>query len=264
VLYCRFGDSLKAVENVLCFAALGGSEDLSQNTIVKSIPSPVRLSLNIRNIDALFPGFESGDFAVLSGASAALASLLCVRAQLPNQLGGLGTNVVYVDGGNTFRLYRISRIAQFHQMNPREVLERIYISRAFTAYQMASLVLDKVKEAVVKFNAKLLIVSDIAGLFLDEDILEDEAKRVFSQVTVWLSKFAKENQLTVLATCPPHEPSRRNAFLHTVICGRANIVLSVRRDKYGKELVLEKHPHLCLGHAEFPSDKFTLRDFMEA
>jgi hypothetical protein len=239
---------------------------LSQNTVVKSIPSQVRLLLNIRNIDELFPGFETGDFAVLSGTSAVLplASLLCVRAQLPNQLGGLGTNVVFIDGGNTFRLYRISRIAQFHQMNPRQVLERIYISRAFTAYQMASLILEKLKEAANRFSAKLLIISDIAGLFLDEDILEEEAKRVFNQVAAYLSSFARENQLIIVATYPPHEPSRRNAFLHTLTCGKANVVLSARPAKYCQELFLEKHPHLCLGRAEFPSDKLTLAEFMEA
>ena len=93
------------------------------------------LALNMRNVNQLFSGFASGDFAVLHGSPsvASLASLLCVRALLPPQLGGLGSSVVFVDGGNKFRLYQIARLAQLQRLNPKEALERVYVSRAFTA-----------------------------------------------------------------------------------------------------------------------------------
>jgi hypothetical protein len=214
----------------------------------------------------MFPGFTTGDFAMLYGTSAVLplSSLLCVRAQLPNQLGGLGTNVIFVDGGNTFRLYQISRIAQLHQLDPKQVLKRIYISRAFTAYQMTSIIFERLKETIDKYNAKLVVISDIAGLYLDKDIPAQEAKRVFSQLTAYISKFAEENQLIILAIYPPHYRSRRNTFLNALICGRANIVISIKPAKYGQNFILEKHPHLMLGHAEFPSENLTLIDFMES
>jgi hypothetical protein len=220
----------------------------------------------MRNINQLFPGFAVGDFAVLYGSPSvlSLASLLCVRAQLPNQLGGLGSDVIFVDGGNTFRLYQVARLAQLHQLNPKEVLERIYISRAFTAYQMTALIMEKLKETVKRYDAKLVVISDIAGFFLDRDIPDEKARRVFSQVTVYLSTFAKENQLILIATYPPHQDTRRNTFLHTLTCGRANVVISLRQTKYDRELVLEKHPRYVLGSAEFPSENLTLTEFMEA
>jgi hypothetical protein len=219
----------------------------------------------MRNINQLFPGFAVGDFAVLYGSPSvlSLASLLCVRAQLPNQLGGLGSDVIFVDGGNTFRLYQVARLAQLHQLNPKEVLERIYISRAFTAYQMTALIMEKLKETVKRYDAKLVIISDIAGFFLDRDIPDEEARRVFSQVTAYLSTFAKENQLILIATYPPHQDTRRNNYLHTLTCGRANVVISLRQTKYNRELVLEKHPRYVLGSAEFPSENLTLTEFME-
>jgi hypothetical protein len=219
----------------------------------------------MRNINQLFPSFTVGDFAVLYGSPSvlSLSSLLCVRAQLPNQLGGLGSDVIFVDGGNTFRLYQVARLAQLHQLNPKEVLERIYISRAFTAYQMTSLIMEKLKETVKRHDAKLVVISDIAGFFLDKDIPDEEARRVFSQVTVYLSTFAKENQLILIATYPPHQDTRRNNYLHTLTCGRANVVISLRQTKYNRELVLEKHPRYVLGSAEFPSENLTLTEFME-
>lgn len=109
-----------------------------------------------------FQGFETGDFAVLHGMAAVLplSLLLCVRAQLPSQLGGLGTDVVFIDGGNTFRLYKISRLAQIHQLNPRSVLERIHIARAFTAYQTALLIMGKMagtQRMIYKMRTDLLV-----------------------------------------------------------------------------------------------------------
>ena len=233
--------------------------------LIRSLPSQTLLSFNVSSIDALFPGFKIGDFAVLYGTPTVLpmSLLLAVRAQLPSQLGGLGTNVVFVDGGNSFRLYDVSRIAQLHQLDPKQVLERIFISRAFTAYQMTSIILEKLKETVEKFNSKLVIISDIAGLYLDKDIPKREAKDVFNQLTIHLSKFAEENQLMIIATCLPHRHSRLNSFFHAAASGRANVVLSVRPSKFGQRFVLEKHPIFSLGYAEFPSENLTLKQFAE-
>jgi len=234
--------------------------NLLEKTLVK--PS---LSFNMQNIDSLFAGFVEGDLAVLYGMPTVLplSLLLAVRAQLPFQLGGLETNVVFIDGGNSFRLYQVSRIAQQHQLDPRQVLKRIYISRAFTAHQMTSLILEKLEETVGRFHSKLVIISDIAGLYLDKDVPLKEAKEVFNQLTLYLSRFAEENHLIVLTLCLPHHDSRRGFFFKAVACGRANVVLSVKPSKFGQRLFLEKHPVFPLGYADFPSEGITLDRFME-
>lgn len=236
-----------------------------QNTLAKTIQSQPRLSLNLPNVNQLFPGFAIGDFAILYGSWSvlSLSSLLCVRAQLPPQLGGLGSNVIFIDGGNTFRLYQIAQLARTHQLDPKRTLERIYISRAFTAYQMASLILEKLQDAVSLFGAKLAVISDIAASFLDKDVPEEETREVFSQVTAYLSDLTRKNQLVLIATYPPHRKTRRNTYLHSLTCARANIVISLRHSKHERALVLEKHPRYVLGAAEFPSENLTLNDFME-
>ncbi|MFP3984910.1 MAG: hypothetical protein ACLFU9_02955 [Candidatus Bathyarchaeia archaeon] len=238
---------------------------MSPRTIVKSLSSQLRLSFNIKGIDGLFPGFTLGDFAVLYGSPTVLplSMLLCVRAQLPYQLGGLETNVVFVDGGNTFRLYDVSYVARLHELDPKQVLERIYISRAFTAYQMTSLILDKLQDAVEEHNSKLVVISDFAGLYLDKDVPEREARDVFNQSTLYLSKFARENRAIVAATYLPHYPSKQDVFFK-VVCGRANVAVSVRPSKYGQQFVVEKHPFFKFGIANFPSENPTLAEFVEA
>jgi hypothetical protein len=235
-----------------------------QNLITKSAMAQPLFSLNMPGVDELFPGFAPDDFALLYGSSSviSLASLLCVRAQLPVQLGGLGSNIVFIDGGNTFRLYNIARLAQLHQLNPTGTLERIFISRAFTAYQLTSLIIEKLEETIKKYTAKLVVISDIAGFFLDNDIQQEEAQRIYSQIVSYLSNFTRKHQIIVITTYLPCESSKRNNWLQEMTVTRATAVLSFVRTKYMRKVSLEKHPSFMLGTAEIPSENVTLTDFM--
>lgn len=232
--------------------------------MVKPAMAQQLFCLNMPGVDELFPGFAPGDFAMLYGSPSviSLTSLLCIRAQLPEQLGGLGSNVVFIDGGNTFRLYNITRLAQLHQLDSRQVLERIFISRAFTAYQLESLIFDKLEETIKRYSAKFVVVSDIAGLFLNKDIPHEEAQRVYSQIISYLSAFAKKHQIILVATYLSYSDSRRNSLLQEITSSKASTVLSFSKTAYTRELTLEKHPRFVLGTAELPSENLTLTDFM--
>lgn len=147
-----------------------------------------RLSLGVPVVDEVFPGFENGDFVVLYGDDSLLMSfVLCVRCVLPRNMGGLGSSVVFVDGGNSFSPYLIGDVARGYGLDPRIVLDRIYVSRAFTAYQFSALVLEKLEPFVNAKRAGLILVSDIASLFLDRDIPKTEAKDLFVKVCAKLS-----------------------------------------------------------------------------
>ncbi len=239
---------------------------MSQITVAKTIPSPTLLTLNMRNVSQLFPGFAAGDFAMLYGSLAvqSIATLLSISAQLPMPLGGLASNVIFIDGANTFRLYQTTRLARLCQLDPKQVLDRIYISRAFTAYQMTALIMKQLEETVKTYGTKLIIISDIAAMFLDKDVEEQEAKRIYSQVTNRLQNFARETQTIVIATYPPHDESLRNNYLKVVTSARANVVIAFRQSKYYREVVLEKHHTLKTGTAELPTEILPLTAFMEA
>jgi hypothetical protein len=249
----------------LSFSTLRKVKKMHQNLILEPIPSKSRLTLNIENVDGLFSGFMLGDFAVLRGSSTiqSLLSSFCVRAQLPYQLGGLETNVLFVDGGNSFRLYDISALAQAFELDPKEVLERIYVSRAFTAYQLTSLILEQLQNAIEQFNSKFVILSNLAQLYLDTDIPKKEAQEIFLQLTAYLAEFAKKNHVILIATHPSRFWSEKSRFFEEVLCARANVVAAIRKFNNRAHFVLEKHPTFKLGRAEFPSKEVTLVDYLE-
>jgi hypothetical protein len=237
---------------------------LIKPTITTTQQRPTRLTLNIPDVDQLFPGFKPGDFATLYGSPSliSLAARICVRAQMPTQLGGLSSNVVFIDGGNTFRLYKTARIAQQHDLDPRKVLEHIFISRAFTAYQLTSLIMEKLEDTVKKYNTKIVVISDIAGFFLDEDIPSEEAQKVYSQILNYLAGFAKKHQIILITTYLPHNNSKRNAILKETTISKANVVLSFSKTPYTSEVELEKHPTYMLGVADYPTEP-SLMDFID-
>jgi hypothetical protein len=237
---------------------------MQQSLVMTETTNQYLFSLNMQNIDSLFPGFALGDFVFMYGSASInlLTSRLCVRAQFPSQLGGLFTDVVYIDGGNTFRPNDVSKLAQIHHINGKKVLEGVVLSRAFTAYQMTTFIMERLKTAVEKHNAKLVIISDIIDLFLYEEILFEEARNVFGQIVAYLQKFALQNQIILIVTSHSHQNNARYVLLEKLICGKANVVLALRKTLYDHEFELEKHPRFMLGTAEYPSNNATLAEFI--
>jgi len=239
---------------------------LSQNLIVQNKPKAKSLlfSMNMKNLTDLFPGFSLGDFAIVHGSQSfnSLTTILCFRAQLSPQKGGLDSNVIFIDGGNTYKPTQIARLAQTNQMDPDQALNRISVHRVFTAYQMTMLVMERLKELVQRFNAKFVMISDIAGLFQDENIPEEEARGVYSQLLSYLQSFARENNVVIIATYNSYKINIRNLCFRILSCVKANVVIGLKFTKYERDFELEKHQSFMLGTAEFPSDNISLMDFL--
>jgi RecA/RadA recombinase len=240
---------------------------MQQKLIMKPSKAQIaqtRFTFNVRDIDGLFPGFKLGDFAVLFGPQSvtSLASSLCVRAQLPVQLGGLESNVVFIDCANSSSLSDIGHVAQLAQLDTKTALERVYNLRVYTAYRLTSLIMEKLQEAVETRDAKLIVISDIAAPFLRENVDDQEAKTFYSQIMNYLSNFAKKNHLIIIATYLSHESSRRNNVLQEITTAKANTVLRFTKTPYTKEVELEKHPSYILGVADLTSENQALTDFM--
>jgi len=224
------------------------------------------LSFGIPRIDETFPGFQRGEFAVLFGhpISKMLSLLLGVRCQLPIKKGGLNSRVVYIDGGNTFDPYAVSAIAQEYGSEPKSVLEKIFISRAFTAYQLTALVFEKLEETMKRYRSKLVVISDITGLFLDRDVPKTEGRDIFLKMTQHLSEVASRRRAIVVASHFPRPYSSRSPFLESVLFGRASTVIRLKEARGVLKFALEGHLSVKPFTIDFPSNAVTMDMFMEA
>ena len=220
------------------------------------------LSLGLPTLDDVFPGFELGDFVVLQGNAASWMSfVLSVRAQLTNESGGLNSSTVFVDGGNSFSPYEVAETARDYSLDCKAALERVYVSRAFTAYQISSLILEKLCSVLRKTKARLLIVSAITSLFLDRDIPKTEGRELFMKVCSKLSAIASERQAIVVANYLLEERSRQSVFFEAVLLGKSNILIKVKRRGQVLNVTLEDHPRIRPFSMDFTTDQPSTRVF---
>jgi hypothetical protein len=212
--------------------------------------------LRTPQIGSIFSGFRAGEFAVIFGSQATTSFVanLCIKAQLPMQQGGLESNVVFIDCATSPSLSKITEAAEKQQLDPKAALDRISNMRAYTAYRLTSLIMEKLEQAVEASDAKLVIVSDVVCSFLNDNVDDQEAKAVYSQIMGYLSNFARRHKIIVLATYLSHESNRRNMTLQEITNQKANTVLRFTKTPYTCEVELAKHSTFMLGVADFDSE----------
>ena len=223
-------------------------------------------TFNLPDVERLFPGFKAGDFAVVYGPQSviSLMSQLCVRAQLPASLGGLESKVVFIDTATSSSLSDILESAELHQLDTKATLARVINMRAYTAYRLTSLIMEKLEETVEASGAKLVVISDIVCSFLNDNVDDQEAKAVYRQIMGYLANFAKKHRIIIIATYLPHESSRRNIALQEITNQKASTVLRFTKTAYTSEFELEKHPSYMLGVVEFNPETKASTDFAAA
>ncbi len=221
------------------------------------------LSLGFNAVDEVFPGFELGDLAVLRGNAASFISfVLSVRVQLPFERGGLDSTAVFVDGGNLFDPYLVAETARSFCLDSKAVLENVHVSRAFTAYQLSSLILEKLCSILTK-RVRLLIVSDITALFQDRDVPKIEAKELFVKVCSKLSKVAAERKVIVIVTYFPAKWSRKNLFFEAVLFGKCNVLVRLKKRGGTFTFALDDHPRIKPFSMDFVDEPASPATLME-
>ena len=107
--------------------------------------------IETQSITEVFGEFGSG--------KSQISHELAVTVQLPEELGGLDGECVFVDTENTFRPERIRQIAEGFELDSEEVLSRIHVARAFnSAHQI--LMVDKINELIQSGNNVRLVIVD--------------------------------------------------------------------------------------------------------
>lgn len=232
-----------------------------------------RFSLGVPILESVFPGFTFGDFAILKGSAASFMSFLfSVRSQLPVGRGGLDSSVVFIDGGNSFDPYLVAEIARNYGLDSRSVLEKIYIARAFTVYQLSSLILEKLEPLLRRKRCRLLLISDITSLFLDKNVPKTEVKDLFTKTCSKLSEIALKKNLIVFASYFPVRKFKQDLFLKAILLSKSSFLVEFRKRGEILTFTLEDHPRfksftidftLDFSNYDYDCDYASLTDSME-
>jgi hypothetical protein len=114
-----------------------------------------------------FQGFEPSCITVIEGSSRLVPDVLfrlCVSSVVSP-----GRDAIFVDGWNSFNPFTFSKMAKSFGAEPRKVLSRIHVARAFTEYHMDALMGESLYEAIECWNPALLAISYLPSLFSGKD-----------------------------------------------------------------------------------------------
>ena len=111
-----------------------------------------------------------------------------ISSYISGWMAGQGMDVVVLDGANRFDPYVVSSFAKKASIPPESLLKKIRIARAFTCFQMATLVEEKLvallrqKKPTNQVHKPWVILLGPITTFLDEDVPERESRSLFERM----------------------------------------------------------------------------------
>jgi hypothetical protein len=174
-------------------------------------------------LDALTGGFEPGKVAFIESSSRFIFPLTTLMAFR----GALEGNVVFVDGGNSVDPFGIARHCKARRIDPRPILSRVRVARAFTAHQLATLIDDRMESAVREAGAGTIIVSCLMDMFFDKDMPWRESRQMLRRSLEEIRAVARESEAAAIVTHYSHAPM--GARLAALVDARIDLRLRLRQ-----------------------------------
>ena len=184
--------------------ALGMSDFISAADIDENVELITTGSSELNRI--LGGGFQTGKITEVYGpfksGKTNLAHTLVVTIQMSKNKGGLASSAAYIDTENTFSQEKIKRIAKRFNLNPKEVLSKIYHARIYSSDHQSQMIM-KAETLCKTRNVRLIIVDSLMALMRAEYVgIGMLAKRqgVLNNMLHALSRIAETYNCAVLMT----------------------------------------------------------------
>jgi len=131
-----------------------------------------------------------------------LAHTIAVTIQLPKEKGGLESSVAYIDTENTFSRSKIKRIALRFNLDPEEVLAKIFHARIYSSDHQDQMIL-KAETLCETRNVRLIILDSLMALLRAEYVgigMLASRQCVLNNMIHGLSRIAETYNAAVLLT----------------------------------------------------------------
>jgi len=109
-----------------------------------------------------------------------------ISSYVAGWMAGNGLESIVLDGANSFDPYVVSSLARKILIPPERLLKKILVARAFTCYQMATLMGERLKSFISRIREShsqktCVILLGPISTFLDEDVHERDARLLFTR-----------------------------------------------------------------------------------
>lgn len=202
------------------------------------------MKTGVRPLDTVLAGgLEFGLVHLLYGDSVLHRDVLrtAVHAQLPPGRGGAGTTTVIIDSANIIDTAEITDMAFEEEMEPEDVMDRIYVSRAFNSAQTYELVMNRAEEYLDMVSARLLIVAGLPQLYIQEGMTGEGAQEMAHMATKLMTMTLRRQVITVV-TAPRSEKGKHLPAGGTALASCAQVHVHIEESRAYIHYTLTKHP----------------------
>jgi len=202
-----------------------------------------RLYFGNEILDGIFQGLKPGQIVYLHGSEICLtlAEVLCLKAQLPINEGGINSKVVFLDNSCSFNIEIITDLSRRHKLDKSVIFQNILLSRSFTCFQLTNLIECKLEKIFEDTGSKFIVVSEFPLLYCDRDLEEDLGKDQFSRAFLGLKTTIKSKDAIALITYSGHESTNRMNTLERHTKRLCDIAANVTVQNFTQKIILEKH-----------------------
>ena len=179
------------------------------------LSAEARIPSAVKEIDEVLGGFQAGAFTWIYGTSPMIKLLpymLCV-----NTYETFHGDTVFIDGGCTMNPYRIAHYARQKEQQARKVLEHVHVSRAFTMYQLSTLIMEELEQVVQRYQPSTVIINAFPTLYLDPDVSSEESTTLLKRHLTEIKRITKTYHLvTVLFSSFSSLQQQRSEVCHLI------------------------------------------------
>ena len=198
---------------------------LFEETIVRP---DVIVHSGISELDVLLGGFKAGEITLIDGTSDLVLDLphqLCVNTYRTFQ-----SDTVYLDGGVCADPYRIARYARMMELDQREVLAHVHVSRAFTVYQLSMLVHEMLEPLICRWHPRTLLIGMFPALYGDPDVPSREAQVLLKNNVKKIQELTTTYDLITVLTSSDRFLSSTRRNLRNCLYSFSDEIVRMRQD----------------------------------
>lgn len=132
---------------------------------------------------------------------------------------GHSNAVVCIDGANRVDPYTLSAIARIRLIDPYSYLDRVYVSRSFTCYQLDVSITDGLLGFLRSVDARILLIYGLIDLFDDDQVPEQDIVDILRRVRQALVHLKANGISVLLVSSYPHFRLKRREqyFKHMML-----------------------------------------------
>jgi RNase H-fold protein (predicted Holliday junction resolvase) len=123
------------------------------------------------------------------------------------------SNVILVDGGNSTDFYLYIKFARQYYRHDviSRVLNNTIVTRPFTVYQLADIVINQLPKVIQQYNAKVVVISDLFNMFVRDPQFEaNEARQLINKIVNSITRSRALEGVLVVVSLPYEDGSAYN------------------------------------------------------